>query len=200
MKKLIIILSILILVVCTVFAEDTCKVRIKTTINSQNPGFVLKAGLGPDAFDKAVSDEETYMLGWETIEKSIKENDVVVYFEVVQKGIARTIGDKYSLTVEASEMILGFKEDGSELDPNTKIYKTTKGRITDLAPMGGERAIVAVSNVKTIEQDTATIVAEYKGSVADGTPIAKFTVTWPKDINAPDGIYQASVILKVSQQ
>ena len=48
------------------------------------------------------------------------------------------------------------------------------------------------------KKDIATIVAEYKGNVEDGTPIAKFKVTWAKDIEAPDGIYQASVILKVS--
>ena len=34
----------------------------------------------------------------------------------------------------------------------------------------------------------------------DGTPIATFTVTWAKDVTAPDGIYQASVILRVSPQ
>lgn len=200
MKKLIIILSILILVACSVFAEETYVVRIKTTIESQNPGFLLKAGLNPDAFDRAVSGEEANVLGWETIEKSIKAEDVVVYFEIVQKGYARLNGEKFSLTIEASEMILGFKEDGSALEPNTTIYKTAKGRIADLAPIGDSKSIVEVSNVKSITNDTATIVAEYKGKVEDGTPIAKFTVTWPKDIDAPDGIYQASVILKVSQQ
>ena len=201
MKKLIIILSILILVACSVFAVESQAIRVTTMIESKKPVFVLKAGLSPDSFDRAVSnDGSTSILGWETVEKSIKAEDVVIYFEVVQKGDARQGGEKYSLTIEASEMTLGFNEDGSVLAPNTKIYKTPKGIISNVAAVSTERAIVAVSNVKTIANDSATIVAEYLGAVEDGTPIAKFTVTWPKDIDAPDGIYQASVILKVSQQ
>ena len=201
MKKLIIILSILILVACSAFAVETHSIRVTTLIESKNPVFVLKAGLAPDSFDRAVSDAEVdYILNWETVEKSIKEDDIVIYFEVVQRGDAKEVGSKYSLTIEVSEMSLGFNEDGSVLAPNTTIYKTPKGKVSNVTAMSNERAVVAVSNVKSIASDSATIMAEYHGLVNDGTPIAKFTVTWPKDIDAPDGIYQASVILKVSQQ
>ena len=90
MKKLIIILSILILVACSAFAGETHIVRIKSVIEAKSPIFVLKAGLSPDSFDRAVSDAEAdNMLSWETVEKSIKEDDVVVYFEVVQRGDAK---------------------------------------------------------------------------------------------------------------
>ena len=201
MKKLIIILSILILVACSAFAGETHIIKLKSIVESKSPIFVLKAGLTPDSFDRAVSDAEAdNMLNWAAVEKSIKEEDVVVYFEVVQKGLAKDMGVRYSLTIEASEMVLGFNEDGSVLAPDTSIYKTPKGRITNVTGVSTERDVVAVSNVKSIASDTTTIVAEYNGTVEDGTPIAKFTVTWPKDIDAPDGIYQASVILKVSQQ
>ena len=201
MKKLIIILSILILVVCSVFAGELHVIRLKSIVESKSPIFVLKAGLTPDDFDRAVSDVEAdNMLSWETVEKSIKEDDVVVFFEVVQRGDAKEVGSKYSLTIEASEMTLGFNEDGSVLAPNADIYKTPKGKVSNVTAMSTERAVVEVSNVKTLTSDSATIVAEYHGLVYDGTAIAKFTVTWPKDIDAPDGIYQASVILKVSQQ
>ena len=201
MKKLIIILSILILVACSTFAGEVHVIRLKSIVESRSPIFVLKAGLTPDSFDRAVSDVEAdNMLNWEAVEKSIKEDDVVVYFEVVQRGDAREVGTKYSLTIEASEMSLGFNEDGSVLAPGADIYKTPKGKVSNVTAMSTERAVVAVSNVKSIASDSATILAEYHGLVNDGTPIAKFTVTWPKDIDAPDGIYQASVILKVSQQ
>ena len=201
MKKLIIILSILILVACSVFADELCVIKLQSLVDSKTPTFILKAGLAPDSFDRAISDVEAdNMLNWETVEKSIKEDDVVVYFEVVQRGDAKEVGQKYSLTIEASEMSLGFNEDGSVLAPNAKIYKTPKGKVSNVTAMSTERAVVAVSNVKSIASDSATIVAEYHGLVNDGTPIVKFTVTWPKDIDAPDGIYQASVILKVSQQ
>ena len=200
MKKLIVILTIMILVACSVFAEDNATIRITATVESKKPTFILKAGLTADAFDRAVSDESNNMLGWETVEKSIKAEDVVVFFEIIQKGDARAVGDKYSLNIEASGMELILNEDGSPLAPDTDIYKTAKGKVSEPSAIGNEKAIVEVTNVKSTAKDVATIVAEYRGKVDDGTPIAKFTVTWPKDINAPDGIYQASVVLKVSQQ
>ena len=200
MKKLIVILTIMILVACSVFAEETHVIRVTTTVESKKPTFILKAGLTADAFDRAVSDESNNMLGWETVEKSIKAEDVVVFFEIIQKGDARAVGDKYSLNIEASGMELILNEDGSPLASDTDIYKTAKGKVSEPTAIGNEKAIVEVTNVKSTAKDVATIVAEYTGRVEDGTPIAKFTVTWPKDINAPDGIYQASVVLKVSKQ
>ena len=200
MKKLIIILSILILVACSVFAEETHVIRVTTTVESKKPTFILRAGLTADAFDRAVSDETSNTLGWETVEKSIKDEDVIVFFEIVQKGDARAVGEKYSLNIEASGMELILNEDGSPLASDTDIYKTAKGKVSEPTAIGNEKAIVEVTNVKSTAKDVATIVAEYTGRVEDGTPIAKFTVTWPKDINAPDGIYQASVVLKVSKQ
>ena len=200
MKKLIIILTILILVACSIFAAEPQIIRLESVVQSKNPTFVLRAGLSPEEFDRAVSDEEANnTLGWDTVAKSIKEEDVVVFFEIVQKGDAKKDGEKYSLTIETSEMVLSFNEDGSALVTDTE-YKTTKGMIFELTPITSEKAIVKEANVKTTTKGIATIEAEYNGKVEDGTPIAKFTVAWPKDINAPDGIYQASVVLKVSQQ
>ena len=190
----------MILVTCSVFAEETHIIRVTATVESKKPTFILKAGLTADAFDRAVSDETSNTLGWETVEKSIKAEDVVVFFEIVQKGDARVVGEKYSLNIEASGMELILNEDGSPLASDTNLYKTTKGKISDISEIGNEKAVVEVSNLTTSAKGVATIEAEYKGRVEDGTPIAKFTVTWPKDINAPDGIYQASVVLKVSKQ
>ena len=201
MNKLIVILTIMILVACSVFAAGTQTVRLQSVVQSKDPTFVLKAGLSPDSFEKAVSDDGSdNILGWEAVEKSIKAEDIVVFFEIVQKGDAKKVGEKYSLNIEASEMILSLNEDGSPLASDTDIYKTAKGKVSEPIPVGNEKAIVEVTNVKSTTKDVATIVAEYTGKVTDGTPIAKFTVTWAKDINAPDGIYQASVVLKVSQQ
>ena len=201
MKKLIVILTIMILVACSVFAGEAATIRVTTTVESKKPTFILKAGLTPDSFEKAVSDEDSgNILGWETVEKSIKAEDIVVFFEIVQKGDARAAGEKYSLNIEASGMELILNEDGSPLASDTDIYRTNKGKVSEPTGIGNEKAVVAVSNVDSTAKDVTTIVAEYKGKVEDGTPIAKFTVTWPKDINAPDGIYQASVVLKVSKQ
>ena len=199
MKKIVVILTVLILLAASAFASETHVIRIRTTVEAKNPTFALKAGLTPDSFDRAVSDETNNMLGWETVEKSIKDEDIVVFFEVVQKGEAKEFGERYSLTVEASEMILSYNEDSSPLATD---YRTSKGKISDIKPFTNEKTISvsSKSSVSTTTKGIATIEAEYNGRVEDGTPIAKFTVTWQKDINAPDGIYQASVVLKVAKQ
>lgn len=199
MKKVLVILTILILIANVAFAADS--VKIKTVVENENPSFILKAGLSPDAFDDVVSaDDSAGTLDWETVEKSIKEENIVVFFQIVQKGIARRDGKEFALSIETSEMVLGLNEDGSALAPDTKVYKTTKGKISDINPNNDENSRIGVTLSETAAKDSISLLAEYKGKVDDGTPIATFTVTWAKDINAPDGIYNASVILRVSPQ
>ena len=200
MKKLIVILAVLILVAFSAFAEETHVIRIKATVESKTPTFVLKAGLSPDSFDRESDDDTMNLFDWETIEKSILKEDVVVYFQIVQKGTARKLGSSYALSIEATEMVLEMSEDGSPLAPDTEIHKTKKGSISDFIAVNPDESNVAVVFSETSAKDIANLTTEYKGFVADGTPIAAFTVTWAKDVSAPDGIYQASVILKVSQQ
>ena len=198
MKKLIVILAVLILVAGSVFAEETHIIKIKTTVESKTPTFVLKAGLTPDSFDRESDDDTMNTLGWETIEKSILKENVVVYFQIAQKGLAKKNGAKYLLSIEASEMVRMQNEDGSELSPDDERYKTTKGVISEINPLNAEESSIEVVISKSAEKSTTEILTEYKGKVEDGTPIATFTVTWAKDVEALDGIYQASVILKVS--
>ena len=198
MKKLIVILAVLILVAGSVFADETHVIKIKTTVESKTPTFVLKAGLSPDSFDRESDDDTMNTLGWETIEKSILKENVVVYFQIAQKGYARKNGSKFLLSIEASEMVREQNEDGSELGPDDERYKTTKGVISEINPINAEESNVEVAVSGSIDKSTAEIMTEYKGKVEDGTPIASFVVTWEKDVKALDGIYQASVILKVS--
>ena len=66
MKKLIIILSILILVAYSVFADELCVIKLQSLVDSKTPTFILKAGLAPDSFDRAISDVEAdNMLNWD---------------------------------------------------------------------------------------------------------------------------------------
>ena len=198
MKKFIVVLAILILVVGSVFGAEI--IRLKSVVESKNPTFVLKAGLSPDSFDRESDDDTMNTLGWETIEKSILKENIVVYFRIEQKGTAKRIGKEFALSIEATEMVLVLNEDGSELAPDTEIHKTGKGRISDVVAVNPEESNVSVVFSETAAKDIANLTTEYKGKVEDGTPIATFTVTWAKDVEAPDGIYQASVILKVSPQ
>lgn len=197
MKKVLVILTVLILVASAVFAAES--VRLISVVESKNPTFVLKAGISPDSFNKESDDDTMNTLGWDTIEKSILKEDIVVYFQIAQKGTAKKDGKGFALSIEATEMSLSLNEDGSPLPSEALIYKTTKGRISDVTPVKNEKAKIGIT-VSKATNDSANLVAEYFGRVEDGTPIATFTVTWAKDVTAPDGIYQASVILKVSPQ
>lgn len=201
MKKVLVILTILILVASAVFAAEEKKIiKIRGLVESKNPTFILRAGLTPDSFDKESDDGTMDTLGWETIEKSILKENIVVYFQIVQKGAAKKLGSAYALSIEATEMILEMGEDGSPLAPETEIHKTTKGSISDITAINPEKSNVEVMLSGATAKDTVSLTTEYKGFVSDGTPIAAFTVTWAKDVTAPDGIYQASVILRVSPQ
>ena len=198
MKKVLVILAVLILVAGSVFGADV--VRLKSVVESKNPTFALRAGLSPDSFDRESDDDTMNTLGWDTIEKSILQENIVVYFQIVQKGVAKGIGKKFALSIEASEMVLELNEDGTPLAPETEIHRTSKGSISNLTAINDEQSSVAVALSGSTIGDTASIMTEYMGIVQDGTPIATFTVTWAKDVQAPDGIYQASVILRVSPQ
>lgn len=204
MKKVLVILTILILVAGSIFAEETQFIRVKTTVESKNPGFILKASLNPNMFDGegAVSDEDetANTIGYAAVDKSIQNEDVVVYFMILQKKTAGSFGERYLLTVEATEMVLVMNEDESTLDADTEIRKTKKGSISDITSLTDEKTGIDVITVKPSTKDTASLVAEYRGRVASDTPIATFAVTWAKDTTIPDGIYQASVILNVSPQ
>ena len=200
MKKVLVILAVLILIVSSVFAEDKQTIRINTSVESKTPTFVLKAGLSPDSFNRESDDDTMNTLGWETIEKSILQENVVVYFQIAQKGFARKVGSKFVLSIEASEMVREQNEDGSALGPDEVRYKTSRGIISNINPINVKTSNVDVTVSGGTGKDSAEIMAEYKGKVDDGTPIATFTVTWAKDVEALDGIYQASVILRVSPQ
>lgn len=198
MKKVLVILTILILITSAVFAADT--IKLVSVVESKTPTFVLRAGISPDSFDNESDDDSKNTLEWQTVEKSILKDDVVVYFQIAQKGVAKKDGNGFALSIEASEMILSLNEDGTPLAPESAIYRTTKGNISDVTPVNGEKSNIGVTVSESATKDSVNLMAEYKGRVEDGTPIATFTVTWAKDVTAPDGIYQASVILRVSPQ
>ena len=200
MKKVLVILAVLILVAGMVFAEERQTIRIKTTVESKTPTFILKAGMSPDSFDKESDDDTINTRGWQTVEKSILTDNIVVYFQIVQKGTAKRVGKEFALSIEATEMVLTLSEDGSALAPDVDVYKTSKGSISEVTPVNVEKSNVEVAVSGSATKDSANLLAEYKGKVEDGTPIATFTVTWARDVQAPDGIYQASVILRVSPQ
>ena len=194
MKKIIVILAVLILVVATASAAELIKLR--TQVDSKDPIFVLKAGLSPESLDRAISDDESNnTLGWEEVEKSIQAEDITVYFQIIQKGTAGKAGEKYTLTVEASAMEQILNEDGTVLDAGKTPHETSKGIIS-----GDESRNASNLIVEATKKGAAIFEAAYEGKVLDGTTIATFSVTWKKDIDAPDGIYQATVSLIVDAQ
>ena len=59
MKKFVVILAVLILLAGSVFGAETHVIKVRTTVEAKNPTFILKAGLTPESFDRAVSDDDS---------------------------------------------------------------------------------------------------------------------------------------------
>ena len=190
MKKVIAILAVMLIVAGTVFAAATIKVQSK--VKSDDPVFILKAGLTETAFNTAESDDNN-IIGWKTIDKSIKDQDLEVFFQILQSGKAGKDGQKFTLEVSASTMKQVKTEDGGELPDNTTPHETTQGSISEEDPK-------EATNVVVKKDGDAKFKATYAGTVADGTPLASFKVVWAKDSNAVAGIYEASVHLEVTPE
>ena len=158
MKKVLVILAVLILVVSAVFAEETQLIKVKTIVETKNPSFILRAGLSSDSFDQAsTGDDAANTLGWETVEKSIQKENIEVYFQLVQKGLARDVGQTYSVSIEASEMVLEMNEDGTALASDAKIHKTKKGIISDVTPLNDENNNISVTFSEESTKDAISL-------------------------------------------
>lgn len=191
MKKLIAILAVLMLVACVVFADATVKVRSKvtTTQEEENPQFTLNAGLTKAAMTVLAADGDTSIMGITTQKKSIKTDDITVYFQIIQVNNAGKNGSAYIFTITPSEMIQIKDANDADVEA-TNAHKTTPGVVSEKA--GNQQLVNATVTPKN---DAEKFDAAYTGKVAENTVLASFTVTWASDANAPDGLYEAAVVV-----
>lgn len=191
MKKVIAILAVLMLVACVVFADATIKVRSKvtTTQEEENPQFTLKAGLTKAAMTVSAIDGDSATMGTTTQQKSIKTDDIILYFQIVQVNNAGKNGSAYIFTITPSEMIQIKDANDADVEA-TNAHKTTPGVVSEKA----ENQQLVNATV-TPKNDAEKFDVAYTGKVAENTVLASFTVTWASDENAPDGLYEASVVV-----
>ena len=192
MKKVSAILAVMLIVAGAVFAATTIKIQSKVT--SDDPVFLLKAGLTPNSFNAALSGDETRdVIGWSTLGKSIKDDNIEVFFQIVQSGKAGKENQQFKLNVSATKMIQAKTVDGGELPATKAPYESSLGIIS-------EETAKDATNVTVSKTADAEFRAIYAGKVEDGTPLATFKVVWAKDDDAEEGIYEATVKLEVTNE
>lgn len=187
MKKVIAILAVMLIVAGAVFAAATIKIQSKvgTTVD---PAFVLRASLtGEDSYNVALAGEgQEDLISADELNRSIKETDIKVYFQIAQSIKGGSDGKIVKLGVAATKMIQ-VNNDGSAKE---NAYESSEGTIADKSTNNGVGVTVALNN-------DGQYVATYSGKADANTLLGQFTVTWAKDENAEDGLYQASVSLSI---
>lgn len=192
MKKVIAILAVLMLVATAVFATATVKVRSKVGTPVVEPTFILKADLFKNgAYDYASAREGSNdgIIEAEVLNKSIRDENITVYFQISQYLAGGSQGQIVKLGVGATQM-KQVNDDGTEkadghVVPNFEIGTKT--------PNSSEDVDVQLN-------DAGQFVVTYLKQAASNTLLADFSVTWLKDANAVDGLYQASVTLTIDPE
>ena len=132
----------------------------------------------------------------------ISANPIDVYVKIYQTAKCRyknTTG--FDITITATALSATIDE---------VAYSTAIPTI--VASAAGNAVVNAINNQKndftTTKKSAANGEVVFTVAYPTGAPVPAntivgtitFTVTWAKDVTAPDGIYQASVILRVSPQ
>ena len=192
MKKVIAILAVLMLVAGAVFAATTIKVQSK--VISDDPVFLLRAGLNPNSYNTAISGDETRdVIGWSVLGKSIKDDNIEVFFQIIQSGKAGKENQQFKLNVSATKMIQVKTVDGDALPATKTPYEASQGIIS-------EETAKDATNVTVSKTAAGEFRALYSGRVEDNTPLATFKVVWAQDDDAEEGIYEATVKLEVTNE
>ena len=227
MKKLITILTIMIVLVGAVFATDEVKtdangvasIDVKAVIEAKAPRYSLFAGTGNDAVasgDTVASHTSTQVDMTSTISASLiaSTSAVTVNFQIKQTQ-ASNLTATYKLKVTANDLIL-TRRSGANADLATDYDRldTEKFVCVDKTPAikGIDLTIDAndyyksgdVKIAKLTKSENELTVA-YEGAFALGennaaVQIANFDVQWTGNPLAVAGTYNADVILEVTAQ
>ena len=218
MKKLITILTIMIVLVGAVFAASTDSSLIVTTkINSLEPTFKLStAETGTATSEVALGTAGTLSNAYAITTDYLLANDATVTFYVRQISMSRSV-KTYTLTATATDLVLyqypNQAGNGNILvsttahpaDPEYKRFEVT-GRDTStgiaVVKTFADGALETAKATYGGAADGSSKTITYKGNAvgsASSTDIvvASFTCTWNDNINAVSGDYQATVTLTV---
>jgi len=222
MKKLITILTVMIVLVGAVFAVDetpaaatgATQIDITAKIEVVAPRFSLATD---DATDLVANVEADIVNGKTagniTVQKTASFQQTkatalgagtaqTISFVIKQTANSR-IQTGYNLTVTATDL----KKDGTSTTPHEFFTCTTKNpAVSGIAAVtdGVQPSPTTLATFAPLAQDSNTLVATYAGGAIDvstkltNNVIGSFDVSWDGDPLAAAGTYKASIILEVA--
>ena len=188
MKKALAILAVLVIVTGAVFADapagSTALIRIKSTVEREDPTFVIKAFYGDQ--------EVTGDADGEDLEVSdISQGDVKVAFSIFQKTDAKNrFGYTFKVTVTK------FKSNDYTVDKDITVDNLTGDWYT-VNVADGISAIEAPEIANNIFTGAVTFNGK-KAVLGSTTAKTSFDVTWTGDREAPAGDYEADVEMTIT--
>lgn len=184
MKKLIAILTVMIILVGAVFATSGDELLVNAKVSKTPPAFSLYGGLATTSYQKANATIETQV--------DISEDPAVVFVKVVQNNKSKYKGS-FNLMIAATSMTDGTVTSSvtpvsSDISKATGISDLTIGTVA-----GDGTASVTIP---------LTYTGKKVGSDEAETQIASFKYTWAADDTLPpaetgnaDRVYHATITL-----
>ncbi len=217
MKKLITILTIMIVLVCSVFADpaplaqnDSAQIDVTAVITLKKPVFALKAasfGTNGAGTNAVIGVSDTMEHGSVTAEDIrigddvLSDYDATVNFQIVQTALSRAQGT-YTLTVAASNLVITKIKlaDGTESTDAEKLDAANNKFVVSAAPTIQKGTSGTAPTNTTMDNTTAGELAiTYDGKKVDAnTILGNFSYTWTHDANCAAGTYEADVTLTIT--
>ena len=187
MKKALTILAIMVIVAGALFADapagSTGLIKIKSSVERQDPTFVIKATYG--------NTEVTGDTDGENLEvNDISQGDVKVGFAIYQTTVAKN-RYCYSFSIEVEN----FKKDGYTVSTDVLISKPTGAWYAKDSANGIAKAVAPKVSGNVI---TCSVTFNGKKPIDESdTAKTSFDVTWKEDKAAPFGDYEADVTMTI---
>lgn len=191
MKKALAILAVLVIVTGALFAAQPAGsiglIKIKSTVERQDPTFIIKAFWDTQV---ATGDED----GEELVVNDISQGDVSVDFAIYQTTTAKN-RFKYSFMVEVTRFV--GAQHNYTVDKDVTVGQPSGTWYTENVPdgIGAVESPAVANNVLT-----CSVTFNGNKAVVGSTDDAKtsFNVLWEEDKEAPADDYEAEVKLTVT--
>ena len=215
MKKLVTILTMMIVLVCAVFADPEVSLNITAMLTAQVPSFRMAIASDTNVTSAAAVYSDS-TIGASTANSTLSNtslNSLIASSETVSVDIALSqvanarltgTGVSYVLSVEATDLIL--QSNGADVANPTATEKFTVADTTPAITRASETLTTTVNSVPitvaTITASDNALTIAYSGFVAASTAnprdLGSFTVSWNANESAVAGNYKAAITLFVS--
>lgn len=218
MKKLIVILSIMLIVVGAVFAEDpqptSQRLTLQSDVAEKKPAFKFQ-GSEDTKYETngavVTTDHGSFDGNLITTTKSIADADITLNFRILQTGSAGVSDSKtyarykgvvtFTVEVGALTQQAPFAEGEEAATVNGAIDESslvagTVGKYS--ASVNGSSSEVFNKITNTVNTAKNGFNAAYNGKVLDDQVIGTFSATWKRNETLPNGTYKADITLTIS--